>query len=119
MSEEEKDAPEIKDSPGKTDNYAALAILVIPFVLVAATVFTAIGLVASGIIPVNVEIAGSLAASSVFKTIVAPLTLVFGGLLALTWMLALMKVFGVNPVVWLIQRIANLAQNYNPGQNEN
>lgn len=113
MSESE-DVPKIKDKPGPWDNRTAYAILIIPFILVTIGVFAVIGLVATGAIPVDVSIAGTLSASNVFQTVVAPLVLVFGALLALTWLLALMKVFGVNPVVWVVQRIANAAANYNP-----
>jgi hypothetical protein len=54
----------------------------------------------------------------VFNSVVAPLVLIFGALLALTWVLALMKVFGVNPVVWVVQRVANAAADYSPDQND-
>lgn len=115
----QSDPPEIKDKPGPWDNRTAYAILIIPFILLAAAVFAVIGLVATGAVPVDVGISGTLAASNVFNTLVAPLVLVFGALLALTWLLALMKVFGVNPVVWVVQRIANAAANYNPNQDKN
>lgn len=113
MSQSE-DPPEIKDSPGRWDNRTAYAILVTPFLLITVAVFAVVGLVATGSVPIEVVISGTLPATKVFNTIIMPLVLVFGALLALTWLLALMKVFGVNPVVWVVQRIANAAENYNP-----
>ena len=110
MSASEDEVPEIKNQKGRWDKRVAYAVLVIPFLLITLAGLTIVGLVATGTIPINVSIAGTISASNV----IAPLVLVFGGLLALTWLLALMKVFGVNPVVWLIQRIANLARDYNP-----
>lgn len=117
MSASENEPPQVKNQEGRWDERVAYAILVIPFVLVSVAVFAIVGLVATGVIPVNASIEGTLAATSVFESVVAPLMLVFGVLLALTWVLALMKVFGVNPVVWLVRRVANAAREYNPDGN--
>lgn len=110
MSASEDEIPEIEDQKGPWDERISYAILVVPFLLITLVVLAVVGLVATGTIPVNVSIAGTISASEV----IAPLVLVFGAMLALTWLMALMKVFGMNPVVWVVQRISNAARDYNP-----
>lgn len=111
---ESSDAPTIEDDKGSWDEWVARVVIVAPFAMLFVAVVTAAGLMATGVIGVNVTIEGSISASNAFNTVVAPLVLLFGGLLGLTWLLALMKEYGMNPVVWLVQRIGNAAANYNP-----
>lgn len=110
------EAPKIKEQKGPWDERVAYAILITPFALLTLGVVLLGVLTLTGTISINVGISGSLSASNVFNSVVAPLILLFGALLGLTWLLALMKVFGANPVVWVVQRIANAATNYNPPQ---
>lgn len=110
------EAPEIEDDEGPWDERVARTIILAPFIMLFVAVLTVAGLVATGVIGVNVTIEGSVAASTIFNRVLAPLSLLFGGLLGLTWLLALMKEYGVNPVMWVVQRIANLARDYNPNQ---
>lgn len=110
MSASEDEPVEIKDIEGRWDERIAYAVLVIPFLLVTIGVVAIAGLVTAGQIPVNVSIEGTVSATQV----ISPLILVFGGLLALTWLLSLMKVFGIHPVIYVVERIANASKNYNP-----
>lgn len=95
------DAPKIKDYPGRWDEYLSGIIVATPFVL----------LLLGGAIVATLTVTGHIGIGSVTITGTIPLgtfALGFGALVALTWVLAAMKLFGVKPVTW----IASAADSY-------
>lgn len=112
------DAPQIEDDEGPWDEWVARLIILIPFLIVLILSTGFIILTVTGIIPVNVSVGGTISISTVFNTIFTPLVLLFGGLMALTWLMALMKEYGSNPVTWVVNRIGRAAANYNPPEYE-
>lgn len=114
MSASEGEMPEIEDDPGTADEWFARLIIAIPFLILGLASAAFVGLIYTGYIPVNVTIDGTINAQSAFNTVVRPILLVTAAVMLLAFVLALMKEYGTNPVVWVVERVANLARNYNP-----
>lgn len=101
---QQNDQPSIRDMNGRWDERVALVVVSTPFALVLTAGAVVAGLAATGVVATDITISGTIP--------IYPLTVAFGGLLSLTWLLALMKVFGVAPVMFLANRLASVADNY-------
>jgi hypothetical protein len=96
----------IEDDPGRADEWFARAIIATPFVLLFVAGVVAGVLVWTGQIGFDVTIDGSIS--------ITPLVYGTGGLLALVYLLAAAKEWGVRPVMW----VASAARNHRPPENE-
>ena len=92
-----EDAPEITDRPGPWDEVVNRAILLAPWV---ALVVALVWLVAYGDFATDITVAGEVSAT--------PLVYGAAALVALTYLLALMKFYGTSPIAW----VANVARDY-------
>lgn len=88
------DPPPVKDHAGAWDEWLAGFIVAVPFVLLLAG---GAWLLWTGRVP---EVTGTIPATWVYLTALV--------LFGLPWLLAVAKVWGIKPVVWL----ANVARNY-------
>ena len=114
MSANEDEVPEIQNDPGSGDEWTARAVILAPFAILTIASLSFIGLIVAGYIPVNVTIEGTIGAQGAFNTVVRPILLASAAVMVLAFVLALMKEYGTNPVTYLIERVANIAKNYNP-----
>jgi len=99
-----EDAPTIKDRKGVADNLVTWVILLAPWVGMGAV---GVYLAVTGSLSTDVTVAGTIP--------VQPFAYLFGGLLGLTYLLALLRFFGTSPVAWLINSVASVADNYERG----
>jgi len=96
-----EDAPEIKDQPGPWDEIVNRTILIAPWVAIAAV---GIYLVATGSISTDITVGGTIP--------VRPFAYLAAGVIGLTYFLAVAKFYGLKPLAWVINAIANIADSY-------
>jgi hypothetical protein len=95
------EAPDIKDHRGRWDEYLAGFIVVAPFILLLVGGLVLAALILTGEIDIgNITLGGTIP--------VGIISLGVAGMVGLTWLLAVMKIFGIAPVAW----IANAANDY-------
>lgn len=97
------EAPEIEDKPGPWDNILNSVILIAPWVAIVA----ALGYVIyTGSLSTDIVLTGEVP--------IQPFAYAGGALIAVTYLLALMKFYGMAPLAYIFKRAHNLATNYNP-----
>lgn len=108
----QEEPPTVKDMNGPWDERIALTAVVTPFVLILFAAAILGVLIATGVVITDVTVTGSIPVEQLYNQILYPATIVFGSLVALTWLMSLMKIFGLAPVSWVIRSIANIADSY-------
>jgi len=116
MSESDEELPQIKEHKGQGDEWTARLIIFIPFGILALVSATIVSLIVFGYIPLNVVIEGSIDAQNAFNSVVKPILFGTALLMGLTFIMALMKEYGSNPVRSVVGWVGRLATNleYNP-----
>jgi len=101
------DAPSIRRYAGPWDDFVNRAILLVPWV---AIVLVGSYLAWTGSLSTDIALEGTVP--------IAPFAYALGAVLALTYVLAVMRFYGVAPVAWLVEKAHTLATNYNPSEDD-
>lgn len=95
--------PTIRRYAGRWDELLNSAILLAPWLAIAAA---GLYLAWTGSLSTDISIEGAVP--------VAPFAYAVGAVLVLTYVLAVMRFYGVAPVAWVVEKAHTLATNYNP-----
>lgn len=93
--------PEIKDHPGRGDEWLAYFIVALPFALIALLTVAYVAGVATGRIPAPSRAFWQSTYDDVGQTVVYAGAILIGA----AYLLAVMKVYGAKPVQWLAERV--------------